>query len=72
LLAAYDDFCTRVDAAEERGEDTELDPYAAQSPGEFFAVMSETFFEAPDVLRDTYPALYAQFSRFYRQDPTSR
>ena len=72
LLAAYDDFCTRVDAAEERGEDTELDPYASESPGEFFAVMSETFFEAPDVLHDIYPALYTQFSRFYRQDPMSR
>jgi len=72
LLAAYNDFCARVDAAEERGEDTELDPYAAESPGEFFAVMSETFFEAPDVLRNTYPALYEQFGRFYRQDPASR
>ena len=72
LLAAYDDFCARVDTAEERGEDTELDPYAAENPGEFFAVMSESFFEAPDVLRNTYPALYEQFGRFYRQDPASR
>ena len=79
LLAAYDDFCARVDAAEENGDDGEdfyeatgLDPYAAENPGEFFAVMSETFFEAPHLLRSAYPAFYAQMSRFYRQDPAAR
>jgi len=72
LLAAYEDFCTLVDKAEERGEGTLLDPYAAESPGEFFAVMSETFFETPDILSEEYPALYAQMSRFYRQDPAAR
>ena len=78
LLAAYDDFCARLDAADARGEDDEafyescrLDPYAAESPGEFFAVMSETFFEAPEVLAQAYPALYALMSRFYRQDPAA-
>jgi Mlc titration factor MtfA (ptsG expression regulator) len=80
LLAAYDDFCARVDEAEARGEayfasfceTTVLDPYAAESPGEFFAVASETFFEAPEILQTAYPALYAQMSRFYRQDPAAR
>lgn len=76
LSAAYEDFCARLDAAEARGVDfaatTVLDPYAAESPGEFFAVMSETFFEAPDILRDEYQALYEQFCRFYRQDPAAR
>ncbi len=69
LLAAYENFCALVDDAEERGEETLLDPYAAESPGEFFAVMSETFFETPHILREEYPPLYAQLSRFYRQDP---
>ena len=69
LLAAYENFCTRVDEAEARGEETLLDPYAAESPGEFFAVMSETFFEAPCILREAYPALYTQLSRYYRQNP---
>jgi Mlc titration factor MtfA (ptsG expression regulator) len=72
LLAAYDNFCALVDTAEEDDEETLLDPYAAESPGEFFAVMSETFFETPDKLRDEYPALYELFSRFYRQDPAMR
>ncbi len=50
-------------------ETTRLAPYGAGSPTEFFAVMSETFFEAPGVLRERYPALYALLCRFYRQDP---
>lgn len=73
LLAAYDDFCKRVDDAEAQGEETRLepplDPYAAESPGEFFAVMSEAFFETPGILYAAYPALYEQFTRFYRQHP---
>lgn len=82
LLAAYDDFCARVDAAEEREEASAdddaaleiagLDSYAAENTGEFFAVMSETFFEAPDVLRSEYPAFYTLLSRFYKQDPAAR
>ena len=71
LLAAYEDFCALVDQAEEHGEETLLDPYAAESPGELFAVMSETFFEMPETLREEYPALYAQLARFYRQDPAA-
>ena len=55
-----------------RGEDTIIDPYAAESPGEFFAVMSEAFFELPDVVQDEYPAVYEQFRSFYRQDPVAR
>lgn len=69
LLAAYDDFCERVDAAEAGGDETTIDPYAAKSPGEFFAVLSEVFFEEPQLLQAEYPALYAQFAAFYRLDP---
>jgi Mlc titration factor MtfA (ptsG expression regulator) len=72
LLAAYDDFCALVDEAEQLNEDTLLDSYAAENPGEFFAVMSEAFFETPQILREEYPALYEKLSAFYRQDPTAR
>lgn len=65
---AYDDFCRRVDA----GEDTGIDPYASESPAEFFAVLSECFFEMPDVLNGDYPAVYELLKRFYKQDPLSR
>jgi Mlc titration factor MtfA (ptsG expression regulator) len=56
----------------ERGEDTALDPYAAEAPEEFFAVMSEHFFETPALLRELYPAVYEQLKLFYRQDPATR
>ncbi len=65
LHAAYDDFCARVDA----GEETWIDPYGAEHPAEFFAVVSETFFEMPAVVADEYPAFYDLLRRFYRQDP---
>ncbi|MCG2578040.1 zinc-dependent peptidase [Dechloromonas sp. XY25] len=68
FLAAYDDFCRRADS----GEETIIDPYASESPGEFFAVLSESFFELPDVVADEYPDLYALFKRYYRQDPLAR
>lgn len=66
--AAHDDLCRRVDG----GEETVIDPYAAESPAEFFAVLSEYFFEAPDVLHQVYPAVYGQLRRFYLQDPLAR
>ena len=48
-----------------------IDPYAAQDPAEFFAVVSEHFFEQPQALADEHPALYAEFARYYRVNPLS-
>ena len=68
MTAAYEDLCRRAD----KGEDTPIDPYATESPAEFFAVVSESFFEIPDLLICEYPEVYAQLRAFYRQDPLSR
>jgi Mlc titration factor MtfA (ptsG expression regulator) len=68
LSAAYNDFCARVDD----GEETDIDPYAAEDPAEFFAVVSEVFFADPLLLRAEYPDVYGQFAAFYRQDPAQR
>jgi hypothetical protein len=65
---AYGDFCHRVDS----GAETLIDPYAAESPAEFFAVLSEYFFEAPDLLVQSYPEVYEQLQQYYLQDPLSR
>jgi len=65
---AYRDFCDRVDA----GEDTPIDPYGSEHPGEFFAVMTEAFFGIPQILQSQYPGVYAQLALFYRQDPAAR
>ena len=66
--AAYDDFCRRVDAR----HDTRIDSYAAESPAEFFAVLSEAFFEIPQVVAGDFPDVYRQLAAFYRQDPGAR
>lgn len=63
--AAFDDLLAR----EGRGEETWLDPYAGESPAEFFAVCSEMFFDVPVAFRRHYPLLYTQLSLFYGQDP---
>jgi Mlc titration factor MtfA (ptsG expression regulator) len=68
FAAAYEDFQGRV----ERREATAVDPYAAESPAEFFAVLSEAFFEAPGAVRSDYAAVYDQLAAFYRQDPAAR
>jgi Mlc titration factor MtfA (ptsG expression regulator) len=68
MLGAYAHFQVRVN----RGERTAIDPYAAESPSEFFAVLSEVFFVDPAVLSHEYPAVYQQFARFYRQEPAAR
>lgn len=66
--AAYADLCARVDA----GEDTAIDAYATTDPAEFFAVLSEVFFETPHLLNSEYPAIYRQMQQFYRQHPLAR
>ena len=65
---AYEGFCDAL----ERGKDTWLDPYAAEHPSEFFAVLSEAFFEQPRETRRRYPEVYEQLRLFYRQDPAAR
>lgn len=65
---AFGDFGAKV----ESGAETVIDPYAAESPAEFFAVMSEAFFEVPHTLRREYPEIYRQLAAFFRQDPADR
>ena len=68
LESAY----ARFDGMVERGVETLLDPYAAEHPAEFFAVASEAFFTDPHALKEEFPGLYEQLTRFYRQDPAAR
>jgi Mlc titration factor MtfA (ptsG expression regulator) len=57
--------------ATDLGIPTLLDGYGATDPAEFFAVITEVFFERPRALRQRHPELFAQLQRFYRQDPTT-
>ena len=62
--AAYVDFCGRVDA----GEDTAVDPYAAELIEEFFAVSCEVFFAEPELLRAEYPDYFANLRAYFCVD----
>ena len=45
--------------------------YGATDPAEFFAVVSEVFFEQPTQMAQAHPALYQEFSLFYQLDPVN-
>ncbi|MEO1576830.1 MAG: M90 family metallopeptidase, partial [Pseudomonadota bacterium] len=61
----YDALVRAVD----RGAHTFIDPYAATDPAEFFAVLSEVFFEMPDALRQRHRVLYDCLDAVYGIDP---
>ena len=69
MQRAYDDLSRQADAAPELSL---VDPYGATSPAEFFAVVSEQFFELPHRLRAAYPDVYTELAAFYRQEPALR
>ena len=62
---AYDRLLRRL----EHGRHVSIDPYAGQSPAEFFAVVSEYFFMAPLHLQEHYPGVYGELRKYYRQNP---
>lgn len=51
--------------------DTLFDYYGAENPAEFFAVITEVFFEQPQEMAQRHPELYRQLKFFYRVDPLS-
>ncbi len=57
--------------AQKTGQPTLIDGYGASNPAEFFAVVTEAFFERPRALRSRHPTLYAELQRFFRQDPAT-
>jgi len=52
-----------------RRRHTLLDQYGATNPAEFFAVVTEFFFEKPTRLAREHPDLYAALADYYHQDP---
>lgn len=52
-----------------KGKYVDIDPYGATNPPEFFAVVTEMFFEKPVALKRKHPELYEEFAAFYGQDP---
>jgi MtfA peptidase len=66
MLREYNHLCRLAD----RGvQDTLIDPYGANDPAEFFAVVTESFFNVPVELQSEHPRLYDVLKDYYRQDP---
>ena len=61
MQAAYDALVRTV----ERGHDSLIDPYAAESAEEFFAVTSELHFSDPATLHRAAPTVAALLRRYY-------
>ena len=64
LSKEYEAFLNRVD----EHRNTVIDSYGAVSAVEFFAVISESFFEKPWQMKQKLPELYEQLSRYYGVD----
>ena len=47
--------------------ESDINPYAATSKSEFFAVISEYFFERPELLKTKHPGLYNYLDRIFDQ-----
>jgi Mlc titration factor MtfA (ptsG expression regulator) len=62
----------RLKRSARAGRQTLLDPYGTESEAEFFAVVTECFFDQPIELRTEHPELYALLKEFYRQDTAAR
>lgn len=62
---------TLLRLAAHNGEPSLFDYYGATDPAEFFAVISETFFERPTEVATLHPELYRELSAFYRLEPLS-
>jgi Mlc titration factor MtfA (ptsG expression regulator) len=54
------------------GRGSDIDPYGATNPAEFFAVATEMFFEKSQAMKQRHPALYGELAAFYAQDPAAR
>jgi len=59
----------RLVEADRRRRRTFLDPYGAESPAEFFAVLTETFLELPWDLELEHPDLFALLAELFGFDP---
>jgi Mlc titration factor MtfA (ptsG expression regulator) len=59
-----------IDAIYKKNSD--VNPYGASNRAEFFAVISEYFFERPQLLKRKHPELYAKLEEIFNQKMTKR
>ncbi len=60
------------ESARIKNGNSDIDPYALTSRAEFFAVVSEYFFENPRAMQKKHPKLYAMLEKLYKRDTMRR
>lgn len=65
LSREYESLQKRVKS----GSASVIDTYGATNPAEFFAVITEAFFENPKTLKTKHPELYKELSNYYNLNP---
>ncbi|MBK6379066.1 MAG: zinc-dependent peptidase [Chitinophagaceae bacterium] len=50
---------------------SDINPYGATNEAEFFAVVSEYFFERPELLKEKHPELYELLLKIFHPEPVS-
>ncbi len=55
-----------------RAGHSDINPYGLTNEAEFFAVVSEYFFENPDKMKRKHPELYTVLEQIFHQDPQAR
>ena len=55
-----------------RAGHSDINPYGLKNEAEFFAVVSEYFFENPDKMKRKHSELYGMLKRIFHQDPQGR
>lgn len=61
----------RLRSSVEKGYKTLIRPYGATNAAEFFACITENFFERPQQLKRKHPEIYKELQAFYHLDPAS-
>lgn len=67
LSKGYEKLTRRVES-----HHAHINAYATTNPAEFFAVMCEYFFTAPEILEDRYPDVYQQLKTYFKMDTLNR
>ena len=65
LSAEYEKLCTKT----QKHRRSTMNKYGATNPAEFFAVITETFFEKPKQMQRKHPELYEELKSYYKVDP---
>ncbi|WP_224744009.1 zinc-dependent peptidase [Pontibacter aquaedesilientis] len=71
LVRPWEELMYRKISQIEKGK-SDINSYGATSEAEFFAVVTEYFFEKPDQLAEKHPRLYEMLTKIFKQNPKRR